>query len=228
VVGCRLGPVFTRAEPPRWGSYPGGRCPVLVESAGVDAANRWVPGALGAGWDVVLCSCAVLADPRFVAALAPAPGRLLVPPGAIGGLDLFRAATRGSRTSTVRLTTTKRAEALSRQVVRAEQIFTGSARQAALAFPKTANVAVALAMATVGLDRTEVVVVADPLATRTRHVVEFTCDLGSYRFEAENELAPGSEGRTSAVTGWSVVTVLEDLAADRGVGGALQPLTATS
>src|SRR5699024_12649980 len=61
-----------------------------------------------------------------------------------------------------------------------------SAREAALQFPRTSNASVALALATLGLDRTEVIVLADPQVTRTRHVVEWESPLGSYEMSFEN------------------------------------------
>jgi aspartate dehydrogenase len=184
---------------------------VLVEAAGTAAAADWLPVALDLGLDVVLSSCAALADPSFATALAARrhPGQVVVPAGAIGGLDLLAAVARaGTDDMDVRLTTTKRPSALGRTTV-----FEGSAREAALAFPRTANVAVTLALATVGLDRVRVRVEADPTVARTRHRIEVSSPLGDYDLVVQNELAPGSDGRTSAVTAWSVVTCLEALAA---------------
>lgn len=221
VEGCRLGPVRTRGRAADLGAAD-----VVVESAGVAAAVAEVPGLLAAGQDVVLCSCGALADPGMVSALQrlePGSARLLLPAGAIGGLDIFRAAVRGSASARVRLHTTKRAAALGSSSAEPSTVFSGSAREAALAFPRTSNVAVALAVATVGLDRTEVLVTADPGALASRHVARVETDLGEYRLEVANVVVPGSGGRTSAVTAWSVLTLLEDLA--RGhAGGLLVPL----
>lgn len=224
---------------------------VLVEAAGAEAARAWVPLAVTAGIDVVLCSCGVLADPAFLAGLAETGGRgrVLVPSGAIGGLDLFAAASRagtdpaGGRTvctdstgdtgdtdstdstgdTSVQLTTTKSAAALGIDTDVPVEIFRGSARAAALAHPRTANVAVALALATVGMDAVTVVMVADPYATRTRHEVSMSSPMGDYALSVTNTVAPGSGGRTSAVTPWSVVTLLEALAAGHGAGLLVHP-----
>jgi aspartate dehydrogenase len=204
---------------------------VLVEAAGAEAARVWVPAAVAAGVDVVLCSCGVLADPAFLEALAASggTGRVLVPSGAIGGLDLFAAASRAARTgepgTTVLLTTTKTPAALGVSTETPLEVFRGTAREAALAHPKTANVAVALALATIGMDQVSVVMVADPQATRTRHVVTMSSPMGEYELTVLNSVAPGSGGRTSAVTPWSVVTLLEALAAGHGAGLLVHPPT---
>ena len=221
VAGCRLGPVRTRLVHADLATAD-----IVVESAGVAVAAAEVPRLLAAGQDVVLCSCGALADPamtRALAGLAPGSARLFVPAGAIGGLDLFRAAVRGSATARVQLHTTKQASALGSAAPGPMTVFSGSAREAALAFPRTSNVAVALALATVGLDRTEVLGTADPAAVRSRHVAQVETDLGEYRLEVANVVSASSGGRTSAVTAWSVVTLLEDLARGSG-GGLLVPL----
>lgn len=217
VAGCRPGPVVTRSvgDP---ADLLG--CDVVVECAGVESVAA-VPALLAAGTDVVLCSCAALADHRVRAALDAVPAgeaRLLVPAGAVGGLDLFRAAVRGSDDAVVELHTTKRAAAVGGGGGGPVTVFTGSAREAALAFPRTANVAVALALATTGLEATRVRVTGDPGATATRHVLRCRSSLGEAVLDVTNTLADGSGGRTSAVTAWSVVTVLEDLAGGQASG----------
>ncbi|GLZ54316.1 aspartate dehydrogenase domain-containing protein [Actinomycetospora sp. NBRC 106378] len=211
VAGCTAAGVVTSASSERDRDEFADRCEVVVEAAGVGAVADRVAPLLRRGRDVVLCSSAALADPVVAARLARrAPGRVLVPSGAIGGLDVCRAATRGDPCAQVRLTTTKRSDAVGGGT---GEIFRGSAREAALAFPRTANVAATLALATVGFDAVEVVVCADPAAFRTRHEIEVESRLGHYRTTVENTVAPGSGGRTSAVTAWSVIVLLETLAA---------------
>ncbi|WP_165640226.1 aspartate dehydrogenase domain-containing protein [Klenkia brasiliensis] len=232
VAGCTAGPVVTRST-----GDPADllACDVVVECAGVGSVGA-VPALLAAGTDVVLCSCAALADHRVRAALDAVPAgaaRLVVPAGAVGGLDLFRAAVRGSDDAVVELHTTKRAAAVGGGGGGPATVFTGSAREAALAFPRTANVAVALALATTGLEATRVRVTGDPAATSTRHVLRCRSSLGEAVLDVTNTVAEGSGGRTSAVTAWSVVTVLEDLASGlasgirvpwgRGTAGAVGP-----
>jgi aspartate dehydrogenase len=188
---------------------------VLVEATTVEAARHVVPTALAAGTDVVVCSCGVLAEPGVLTG----PGRVLLPAGALGGFDVLAAAARaGVDGAHVRHTTVKRPAALGVDpaVPTAVEVFRGTAREAAIAYPRTSNSSVALALATLGLDRVEVVVVADPHATLTRHEVLWTSPIGSYRLSFENAVDPASGGRTSAITAWSVVELLAGL--HRGVG----------
>lgn len=197
---------------------------VVVEASSVDAAEEFIPRVTAAGTDMIVCSCGVFArhsDPRDLLAGGSGAGRVLVPAGAIGGLDILSAAAlAGSDDAHLRHFTIKSPAALNveEQLTERREVFRGSAREAALAFPLTSNASVALALATLGLDRTEVIVVADPAVRRTRHVVEWESPMGRYELQFENSVDPDSGGRTSAITAWSVVEVLASLTAGAGPG----------
>lgn len=202
------------------------RAAVLVEATTVEAARTVVPRAVAGGLDVVVCSCGVLAEPGAVEQLAPGPGRVVLPAGAIGGFDVLTAATRaGADGARVRHTMTKRPGALgvAEPLEGAVEVFRGSAREAALAFPRTSNSSVALAFATVGLDRVEVVVLADPDVHATRHLVSFSSPVGDYELTFTNAVDAASGGRTSRITAWSVRETLAGLAAGVGPGAVVLP-----
>ena len=185
---------------------------VVVEATTVDAADELIPRVTATGRDIIVCSCGVFArheNPRDL--IGGATGRVLVPAGAVGGLDVLAAAARaGTADAALRHTTIKSPVALgvSDEPTERLEVFRGTAREAALEYPRTSNASVALALATLGLDQTEVVVLADPQVTRTRHVVEWTSPLGAYEMSFENSLDPASGGRTSAITAWSVAELL--------------------
>ena len=223
VRGCEPGPVVRSGDGgPESALTVFTGAHVVVEAAGVEAARGWLGPLLALDLDVVLCSCAVLADREFEQALRGlgGTGRVIIPTGAIGGLDVLGAAARASEPATtdVALRTTKTPAALGIPAASRVTVFTGSARDAARAFPKTANVSVTLALATTGLDRVRVEVVADPMVTRTEHRITMRSDVGDYEISAANTVDPSSGGRTSAVTAWSVVQTLEALAAGHGSG----------
>jgi aspartate dehydrogenase len=198
---------------------------VVVEAATVDAARALVPEVVKRGKDIIVCSCGVFAECGFdMESFGSGPGRVLLPTGAIGGFDVLAAATRaGSRDARLTHTTIKRPGALGiEECLDAERtVFRGSAREAALAFPRTSNSSVALALATLGLDRVGVVVIADPAAASTRHVVEWESPLGRYELTFENAIDPASSGRTSAITAWSVIEVLAALPLGIGPGAVV-------
>jgi aspartate dehydrogenase len=230
VAGCVLGAVLDSTSDAQAVAAALDAADVVVEATSNDAARGLLPAALDAGVDVVLCSCGVLAERDVEAGLHARPGgaSVLVPSGAIGGLDILAAAFRGAAGApvTVRHTTTKTPRALgAAESLVAIEVFRGSAREAALAYPQTSNSSVALALATAGLDAVEVVVVADPAATATRHTIEMNSPVGRYAFSIENTVATTSGGRTSEVTAWSVVDLLERHARSRATAAA--PSTTT-
>ncbi|KAA0919987.1 DUF108 domain-containing protein [Dietzia sp. ANT_WB102] len=224
VPGVRLGAVLRSRSTDEEITDAIGAADVVVEASSVEAAEEYIPRVTAAGKDMIVCSCGVFArhkDPRELLARGPSAGRVLVPAGAIGGLDVLSAAARaGTDDAHLRHYTIKSPAALNveEHLTQRREVFRGSARQAALEFPLTSNASVALALATLGLDRTEVIVVADPEVQRTRHVVEWESPVGDYELQFENSVDPDSGGRTSAITAWSVAEVLVSLAAGAGPG----------
>ena len=211
------GVVASRSAGPQALSELAACCDVIIEAAGVDSVLDCLRASRAAGADLVVCSTGAFARPELHEWLdAPGPGRLILPAGAIGGIDLLRAVTMAGAVRRVRLVTTKHSSAFSMDGAAGERVvFRGSARAAIAAHPKTANVSVTLALATIGLDDTEVEMIADPDATGTRHQVLVDSDLGSYDFEIRNAVAPGSNARTSALTAWSVLVAVSDAVAVR-------------
>jgi aspartate dehydrogenase len=171
-------------------------CDVIVEAAGHEALAEYGPQVLDAGVNLVVVSIGALADSEFRDKLRTSgPGRMVLCSGAIGGLDVLQAAALSDGLTHVELTTRKRPSSLPPAVASAfgsgtdepQVVFSGSAREAALKFPENLNVAAALALATVGFERTRVTLVADPRVGRTQHRIEASGPLGSYRFEFDNE-----------------------------------------
>lgn len=200
-------------------------CDVVVEATTVKSAQAIIGLAVAMGRDIVVCSAGALAVPEFLPQLS-GPGRIILPAGAIGGLDLLAAAARADRgEARAQHITVKRASALGADpnLAGPVEVFRGSARAAALRYPSTSNSSVVLALATVGLDRLEVVVMADPTAAFTRHTVWWSSAVGSYEFRFDNAVDPASGGKTSAITAWSVLETVSGLHRGVGPGVVVQP-----
>lgn len=229
VAGCELAGVLVRS--PRAGvpmPVDGidelvDRSDLVVEAAGHAAVALHGRRVLASGTDLLVVSVGALidADLRIAPDAAPGGGRLLLSAGAIGGLGLLRAAVRLGELHRVRLTTTKSPAALVRESTersvldelrtsdRPVPVFEGTARQAVARFPTSINVAATLALATVGLDRTEVRILADRSAERVRHSIDVDADAGRYQLRIEN--TPSPNPRTSAITPYNVLRALGDL-----------------
>lgn len=200
------------------------RCDIVVEAAGHEVVRQHAADILSAGCDLVLVSLGALSVDEVADRIRRSgPGRAIVCTGAIGGVDLIRAATLVGGMRRLQLTTTKRPGVLispwmdGTLTARLEQgeervvVFEGSAREAAPRFPRSINVAATLALAVGDWDMVEVRVVADPEATLTHHHIEVEADSGRYRFEIVNRPSETNPA-TSAVVPYAVLRALADRA----------------
>ncbi len=190
----------------------------LVDCAGHQGLTEHGPAALRAGIDVITVSIGALADPVLQAELsaaATAGGSYLhLASGAIGALDALRAASNG-RLDNVRYIGRKPPQGwigspaetvldLSNPLPSAQVHFTGSAREAALRYPKNANVAAAVALAGLGFDATEVQLIADPGISTNIHELHASGDFGALQFTISGNSLPDNP-RSSALAAMSVV-----------------------
>ncbi|WP_199747810.1 aspartate dehydrogenase [Actinomadura sp. WAC 06369] len=207
---------------------------VVVEAAGQQALREHGPEILATGCDLVAVSVGALVDEVLFRDLTrprtapPESGRLLLCQGALGGLDVVRAAAFGGPLTSVRLTSSKSPASLVQTWMAEEEaerlntlrpgdspvtVFDGDARGAAARFPRNANVAATLALAAGGWSAVRVRLLADPDATLTRHIVEFAGPVGEYRFELGNLPDPANP-KTSGLVPFAVLRTLSDLVPD--------------
>lgn len=190
---------------------------LIVECAGHRAVQDHGAAILRAGAPLIIASLGALADPDLSAELenaAATPGaRLIYPSGAIGGLDLLRAVTaegpadityEGRKPPAAWKGSPAEDLAALDRLTRAEVFFRGTAREAARAFPKNANVVAALALAGGGFDAVQVALIADPDAFGNTHSYKVDAPLCRYEMTIEN--APSAvNARTSLTTVLSLV-----------------------
>lgn len=198
---------------------------VVVEAGGHTALRSIAPQVLRAGIDMILVSVGALADPdcerSIVDAARDGNSRALVASGAIGALDALASAAVGGL-SRVTHTTRKPARALlpkdELEALRGpRELFRGSAREGVLLFPESVNVAAAVSLAGIGLDRTELCVIADPELERNTHEVVAVGAFGELRFSIQN--IPTEENpRTGRIVAMSVLHCLRLRSARLAIG----------
>jgi len=198
---------------------------ILIEAAGHAAVLSAGAPALRQGCDVWVLSVGALADEGAQRALteqAQAGGaHILIPSGALAGFDGLLSL-RESGLNAVTYTSTKppaawrgtAGEALCDldNLAASVCLLDGTAREAALKYPRNANLAAAVAIAGIGFDHTRVRLVADPGArANTGHLI---AEAASARLELTLAGAGfGSNPKTSEITGMSVVAALSNAAA---------------
>ncbi len=144
--------------------------------------------------------------------------QIVVPTGAIVGLDTVRAMAVGEVHSVV-LETRKPPRGLAGaphlvnnnisvdDLAAAKRVFSGSALEAARGFPANVNVAAALALAGIGPERTRVEVWADPAVDRNVQSVTISSDCGDATMTIRN-IPSQDNPRTGRIVAQSVIATL--------------------
>jgi aspartate dehydrogenase len=153
--------------------------------------------------------------------------RILVPTGALIGLDAVRAAAEGTVRS-VTMITRKPPNGLAGAPYLIEhgisvdnlkaplKVFDGTAREGARGFPANVNVAAALSLAGIGPDRTRLEIWADPALERNTHRIEVDADTA--RFSMTIEGVPSENPRTGKIVALSTIAALRGLVSALKVG----------
>ena len=197
------------------------RAPAIVaEVAGQAAVAEHGDVVLRKGVDCLVISVGALADPALFGRLKTAANdghsRILLPAGAIGGIDAI-AAMRVAGLTSVRYRSRKPPLAWrgtpAEQVVdldtltRRTVLYSGTAGEAAMLYPQNANVAAAVALAGLGFDATEVELVADPDAPGNVHEIEAEGAAGRFAIQLQGKPSR-SNPKTSALAALSVARAL--------------------
>ena len=190
---------------------------LLVDCAGHSGLSCHAPNALRSGIDVISISTGALAHPDLAQELEEAAkagdSTIRFLSGAMGGIDALTSASAGEIDSVIY---TGRKPPLGWAGSPAEdkcdlknlnkpfEHFSGTAREAAKAYPKNANVAATIALASIGLDNVKVKLIADPSIGKNIHEIEATGSFGKLSVQMEGKPLPGNP-RSSALAAMSIV-----------------------
>lgn len=195
---------------------------LVVEAAGRDSVIAFGEAAFSHGMDYAVSSTSAFTDEAVLAhllQLAEQKGRqLIIPPGALGGIDALAAAAllglervehrivkppaawRGTPAETL-----LDLDHLSEETV----FFRGTARDAAAKFPQNANVAIITSLAGIGLDQTELSLVADPFSSLNRHEIHASGDFGVMDIRLQNRPLANNP-KSSEMTALNIVRMIEN------------------
>jgi aspartate dehydrogenase len=196
---------------------------LVIEAAGQDALRQYGNRILESGWNLLITSIGALTDDDFFEGLkkrAEKNGtRIFLISGALPAMDWLAAAALSGDCSAI--ITQAKPVASWRGTPAAEIVdldnlpqltcfFEGTARQAASRFPKSSNITAMLALATAGMDKTQVRLVADPNKSEMCTIIDFMSKVGSLRVEwtgVPSELNP----KTSADVPFTVIKAIRNL-----------------
>lgn len=206
---------------------------VVVEAASQAVMREYAPLVVKSGRSLVAMSVGALGDEAFLEQLRDLASRhkcrVLVPSGAIGGLDAISAAAI-DEIDELTLTTTKPVKALAGvesaidpqldldSITTATCIYDGPAEEAVTRFPLNINVAAVLSLAGIGFRNTRVRIVADPVGSQNIHRIEAKGAFGELSLEFANNPSP-TNPKTSYLAALSAIRLVKSLTEAVKIGG---------
>jgi aspartate dehydrogenase len=195
---------------------------LAIECAGHSAVADFGEACLTSGMDFLVTSVGALTDIGLLQRLERASrthmGKLMIPAGAIAGVDALAAARHGGL-ERVRYTSRKLPEAwkgtFAETLIDLDSIrgpvefYSGNAGEAARLFPQNANVAATIALAGLGFQHTECSLNADPAAPGNVHLIEAEGAFGRLRVEVEGVPLPENP-KTSTLAALSVLRTIHN------------------
>ena len=190
---------------------------LIVECAGQNAVKEYGPKILRSGINFMIISTGALVDKKFyddlIFTAKEKNSKIIIPSGAIAGIDGLGSLKKGGLKN-VRYISTKppiawRGTPAEKNfdldnIKKPTSLFKGTASKAAELFPKNANLAATVALAGVGMQKTEVELVADPTVSPNNiGSIQAEGEFGSLKIECRSLPAPNNP-KTSASTALSL------------------------
>lgn len=200
-----------------------------VEGAGHSAVQAHAERALKKA-DMMITSVGALTDDalreRLIATAKANGHRLILPSAGIGALDTLSGAAIGGLDEVV-MTVRKQPSAWFgteaegmvdlKTLKKPFTVYEGPVRDGARRYPQNVNISAAVALAGAGLDKTHLIIIADP--TIATHVIEVRARgaFGSFTF-VEDILPTESNPKTGMIVGMAVVKAVRQLSSPLVIG----------
>ncbi len=204
-------------------------CDLLVEAVNAPDTNHLVRQALLAKKDVLVMSVGKFIDGESILKVAQKGGaRVLIPSGAIAGIDAIKAAAL-QKIERITLTTRKpiygfadnayvQARRINLSQIKKETIlFDGNVKEAVKCFPQNINVAATIALASGAKDKLRIRISTSPEYKVNSHEIEVVGDFGRMVTKTENVVCPDNP-KTSLLAVLSAVQTLKQYFQEIKVG----------
>jgi len=197
---------------------------IVIEAASQAAAKNFSKRIVEYKKDLLLMSVGALADELFLSQLLSVVSQngnhIYIPSGAIAGIDAIKSVK--AMLDSVTLTTTKNPKALAgapffnsdptrlNSIKKKTLIYQGTAADALNKFPANINVAAVLSLAGIGIQETNVKIVADPHITVNQHQIEAAGTFGEMAITVRSIPTPNNP-KTSLLAILSAIECLRSI-----------------
>lgn len=195
-------------------------CDFLIECLPPAVAPEFIRLALEAGKDIlVISSAALLIYPDLLDIHKRSTSRIIVPSGALVGLDGVNAL-KNMNIKKSRIVSTKPPKGFSgapyvdkmgidlNRIDTKTLLFTGNALEAAIGFPANVNVAATLSLAGIGPELTQVEIWADPETGFNSHEIIVETEFSTLQAKVQNAPDPANP-KSSVLAAQSIIAVLK-------------------
>jgi aspartate dehydrogenase len=197
---------------------------LVVEAASQSALTSYLNPIILLKKDILVMSVGAFANPDFFSEVIKNVEKndinLYVPSGAIAGIDAIKSVR--NSISYVTLTTTKNPDSLKDSpffkktnltldsIKKRTLIFEGSAIEAVQNFPANVNVAALLGLASIGVEKTKVNVIADPSLRINKHEIKVIGKFGELIVRVKN-VPSATNPKTSYLAILSVIELIRSI-----------------
>lgn len=204
-------------------------CDLMIEAVNANSTRGIVRGALLQKRNVIAMSVGKLLDAQYLFDLARERGcHLLIPSGAIAGIDAIKSASL-ARIRKINLTTRKPLNGFANNpylvkkgvdlaaIKKETVLFKGNVASAVRFFPQNINVAATLALASRAKDKITVCIMTSPGYKNNSHEVEIIGDFGRIVTRTDNVVSPENP-KTSYLAVLSGMQTLKQFCQGTGIG----------